>query len=515
MMRALFFSISLSLLSAFPAFAQAKKKATPKVSNAYSRQLDAALAQVRSGQHAQAANNLYSLSRRPELAAERAQIKYALGVSLMELNLPQVAAFQFVDVIRSRNPKFAKPAIDKLSVVANELGDDTILDYAISRVNLSDIPPANRDMVYFRIGEIRSKNLDFKGAIESYSRVQKTSPYYYQSLYGRGLALLASNQVDAAISTFDSMKAQLKKAPVTDSNRVIAQLSLARALYQKQDWDGAIKAYSEVPRDTLFWHDALFEQSWAMLRGARFRSALSNFHSLHSAYYDETYNPESLLLRSIVYLYICKYDEMEKVLTLFEKTYGPVSRQLGDFLKASSDPDKYFSEIEKAQAKMSTPARKGATSLPLMISNRVSQEPDVRRGLSYLKRLAEEEARIRNSASFKASPLGQMGLKIIANRVKNTRTALGEKVKTHLTSMRVELRDLYEQAGFIRYEMITGQKEAIKKKISGKDLEGSQIDDQVDREFYVKNGFQYYPFKGEYWLDEIGNFHYLGKSNCE
>ncbi|MNL23710.1 hypothetical protein D3C87_1451120 [compost metagenome] len=88
-------------------------------------------------------------------------------------------------------------------------------------------------------------------------------------------------------------------------------------------------------------------------------------------------------------------------------------------------------------------------------------------------------------------------------------------VKAHLLNMRVELRDLYEQAGFIRYEMINGRKETLKKRIAGKDISEEQIDAEVDRKFYISNGYEYYPFQGEYWLDEIGNYHYLGKQSCE
>jgi hypothetical protein len=74
---------------------------------------------------------------------------------------------------------------------------------------------------------------------------------------------------------------------------------------------------------------------------------------------------------------------------------------------------------------------------------------------------------------------------------------------------------LYEQAGFIRYEMINGQKEQIKKRIAGKNINDQAIDEEVKREFYAQNGYEYWPFDGEYWLDEVGNYHYLGKQSCE
>lgn len=482
--------------------------------SALRNQLSNALRMAQSGQYESAANNLFSLARRSELASDRPQIKYILGTMLIELKLYQTAAFQFVDVIRSKHPKYSKLAIEKLSIVADSLGDDTILNYAISRVDLNDFPSNLKDMIHFRLGEIKLRNRDFSGAADLFGRVSFGSSYYYQALYNKGLAELEANQPSLAIGTFNKMLDARRKAPVTDTNRVAAQMGLARALYQKQDWEASIEAYSQVPRDTLMWHDSVFESSWAMLRAARFRSALSNFQTLHSAYYEDFYMPESLLLRAIVYLYICKYDEMEKVLSLFEKTYGPVRTKIGDFLKTTNDASAFYGEIEKAHF-MKTTDKSANLRLPYIVLRNVLDQGDVKRSMHYIEKLSQERSRVESNSAFRASPLGQYALKILANRSRNAKYAVGDMVKAHLQNMRVELRDLYEQAGFIRYEMITGRKDSIKKKISGKDIGTEQIDEKVDRQFYIQNGYEYYPFQGEYWLDEVGNYHYLGKQSCE
>ncbi len=475
-------------------------------------QLSNALRMAQGGQYESAANALFSLSRRPELAADRPQIKYILGTMLIELKLYQTAAFQFVDVIRLKHPKYSKLAIEKLSIVADSLGDDTILNYAISRVDLNDFPSNLRDMINYRLGEIKLRSRENSQAAELFGRVGFGSSYYYQALFNKGLAEMEANQPALAVGTYTKMLDARRKAPVTDTNKVAAQLALARALYQKQDWEASIEAYSQVPRDTVLWHDAVFEQSWAMLRAARFRSALSNFQTLHSAYYEDFYMPESLLLRAIVYLYICKYDEMEKVLSLFEKTYGPVRTKIGDFMKSTNDGAAFYNEVEKAHV-IKTTERSANLRLPYIVLRNVLDQGDVKRSMHYLEKLNAEKARVESNSAFRASALGQYALKILANRSRNTKLAVGDMAKAHLQNMRVELRDLYEQAGFIRYEMITGRKESIKKKIAGKDLE--QIDDSIDRQFYIQNGYEYYPFKGEYWLDEVGNYHYLGKQSCE
>jgi tetratricopeptide (TPR) repeat protein len=511
-------TLSIPLLTAATASAaparKARPAAAPRAASPLKQQVNQALALARSGQYEQASNALFQLARRAELQAERPQLKYVLGLMLMEMKLNQVAAFQFVDVIRMGNNKYVKLAIQKLSVVADNLGDDTLLNYAVSKVDLNDFPSQNKDMLYFRIGEIKMKARDFKNAFELFSKVSSNSRYYNQALFQKGLAQLEMNEVDTALQTFQTLLGNRDNAPVTDTNRVSAQIAIARALYQKQDWDGAIEAYAQVPRDHFLWHDALFESSWAMMRAARFRSVLSNFHSLHSAYYEDFYIPESLLLRAIVYLYICKYDEMEKVLSLFESTYGPIRARIGDFIRANNDGMEYFVEIEKGQ-KVKRGEKTATLRLPYNVVKNISEQGNVKRSLYYVKRLADEKGRIDANPGYRATPVGQYALKVINNRQRNAKLSVGDMVKAHLLNMRVELRDLYEQAGFIRYEMINGKKESLKTKLAGKDLPVEQIDEKIDRTFYVQNGYEYYPFQGEYWLDEIGNYHYLGKQSCE
>ena len=481
--------------------------------NSLRQQLSNALSLAQSGQYQPAAQALFNLVKRKEVESERPQIKYILGKMLVAMNYSQVAAYQFVDVIRSDNNKYLKKSIEELSIVADSLGDDTLLNYAVSKVDVNDFPDKNKDMIYFRIGEIKLKNKKFEDAVQAFNRVNVGSSYNNQALYLKALAYLEMNKADQAISVFNQLLEHRKNSGVTDTNRVSALMGVARALYQKQDWDSSIEAYSNVPRDHFSWHDALFEQSWAMLRGARFRSALSNFQSLHSAYYEDFYIPESLLLRAIVYLYICKYDEMEKVLSLYNTIYEPVRLKISSFLNSNTEPGSYYMELEKGLG-VKRKDDNVIYKLPYMVLKNLRDEGDIKRSLNYLKKVQEEKTRIESSGSFRVSGLGQYSVRVLNTRIKNTKILIGEMVKVHLQNMNDELKDLSEQASFINYERLSSKKDSAKKKIAGKDLP-QMIDSNIDREFYVQNGFEFYPFKGEFWLDEIGNYHYLGTQSCE
>jgi hypothetical protein len=497
--------LTLGLLLSPSVFAQGKTLKS---------QVAGAIALLKAGKSLSAAQQFLALSKTASLPADRARIKYLFGVALMELNLNQTAAFQFVEVIRSSDPIWTKPSIEKLLIVTDRLGDETLLNFAIQRADIAQIPAQNREMLYFRLAEIKHKSGLNKEAIDFYSKVTSNSRYYYSAMYNMGLAYAESNQPDLAIQSFKKLLNSRLTAKVTDTNKVAAQMGIARVLYQKQDWAHAIEAYSKIPRDHVMWHDALFEKTWAMLRAARFRSTLSNFQTLHSSYYEDTYLPETLLLRAIVYLYICQYDEMEKVLTLYDKQYNPALKKVTDFL-ANNNPEIYFQEINKTFLMKKNSRAKKELALPFNILKHVAEEGDVRRTYSYLKKLNEEKKLIEENTQIRTSSVGSYAGRIVSNRINSARANVGELVKVHLTEVKNEITDLNEQAGFIRYEMINGKKETIKKKIAGKNVSNLTADDEKDRSFYIQNGYEYYPFQGEYWLDEVGNYHYLGKQSCE
>ncbi len=478
-------------------------------------QISSALGLMKSGQHAQAANAFLSLSRKADAVAERPQIKYLLGLSLMELNLNQTASFQFVDVIKSSDPRWTRQAIEKLLIATDRLGDETLLNYAIQRIDVASVPQQNKDMLYFRLGEVKAKAGQQTEAADLFSKVGSNSRYYFSAIYNKGLAQAEANQTDLALQTFEKLVDTRNTNKVNDTNKVAAEMAIARTLYQKKEWDKSIEAYAKIPRDHPLWHDAMFEKSWAMLRSARFRSSLSNFQSLHSSFYEDAYIPESLLLRAIVYLYICKYDEMEKVVGLFEAQYGPIATSIDNFLNSKKRPDSYFAEIQKINILRNDPESRKQLNLPYNVLKYISEEGNVRRSYSYIKKLAEEKKSVDENPIIKNSSVGLYATRIINNRIKATKDSIGDMARAQLISMKSEIRDLKEQASFIRYEMINGRKEFLKKKLAGKNINEEQVDDDQDRSFYVQNGYEYYPFQGEYWLDEVGNYHYLGKQSCE
>lgn len=475
-----------------------------------------------SGQYQEASKLLFQMSRSPQFERESAQIKYILGLMLFEMKLNQSAAFVFYDVIRQQGhentkSRYLRQALGKLALAADSLDSDVLLRYAVKQVNEEEFPVASRDMLHFRTGEIKMSEKAFAEAAREFSRVQSNSIFYARALYKQGLAYAEAGDTDRAIGAFDVLASM--SVSTTDKNRLSAVLGKARALYQRQNFAAAIEAYREIPRDTEQWHEALFESTWAMLRDGRFRSALSNFHSLHSPYYEDFYQPESLLLRAIVYLYICRYDEMDKVIELFERVYKPVYSNIRNMLRSVSEPVTYYREVAKVSENFDS-IRSGkfrrTMQIPFVVARHILKEGDVRRTFNYLGKLEEEKRRIESMPeSWKGSGIGRYAKRVVEKRIEATQAFAGKQIRRHMFIMQTELRDLMEQSGFLRFEMISGKKESLRKEIAGKGLARQNVDEDTNRNFFIQNGFEYWPFTGEYWLDEIGNYHYVGVKACE
>ncbi|MGZ3690215.1 MAG: tetratricopeptide repeat protein [Pseudobdellovibrio sp.] len=495
---------------AFSFFAKAETEDT-----SLKAKIDSVSRLIHAGDHLQASQQLLAILNDLNVPTAKPRLKYLLGLSLMELNLNQTAAFQFVDVVRSGDANWTQPAIEKLLIVTDKLGDETLLNFAIQRVEISQFPLKNRELLYFRLADIKHKSGFTEEAIQYYKKVTPQSRFYYNALYNMGLAQDELGRTDEALASFKKLLASRASAKANDTNKVSALMGIARTYYQQKEWSKSIEMYAKIPRDHPLWHTALFEKTWAMLRSGRFRSTLSNFQTLHSTYYEDAYLPETLVLRAIVYLYICQYDEMEKVLSLFDNQYGPALKKVTAFNDKATPAEFYQQFYEAMQLKTGHEAKR-QLEVPYNILKYVAAEGDVRRAYYYLKKINEEKKSIDENNQLKRSSIGEYANRILTNRIASTKLSIGGLVKKHLADIKTELSDLTEQAGFVRYEMINGRKELLKRRMEGKIAKvAAAKSEENDREFYIKNGYEYYPFQGEYWLDEVGNYHYLGKQSCE
>ena len=482
-----------------------------------SRQLNSALISAKQGDFAEASRKLFNLRSHPSFRNRRGKIYYLLGLMLFKMDLYQVSAFQFSEVISRQDKKYLQPSIEKLIRLTSEiLNSDAVLNYSLGKIDLRKFPKRYRDLLQLRIGEVQMNNKQFTEAVRTFRRVEEGSLAYPKAKYLEGLAYVENDQPKRAFRSFAKLADSRSEQPINDSVRATATMGMARIAYQLQDWDRAIELYRRIPRDTQQWFDSLFEITWAQLRSAQLRFTLGNFHSLHSPYYETNYQPESLILRAILYLYICQYDEMERTLNFFEKVYFPVRQKLRKYMNTNPSPRNLYRDFDVVYQNNASYQNQGNLKVPYMVAKSVLREGDVKNGMSYITQVNTELRKVQSMPEhWQSSKLGRYAERLLTKRIKNAQLTVGQNIATHMRRIRKELAQMISQHGLARYEMLNAKKDTLKTKIALKKSDGKTIQAERSRSFYVQGGYEYWPFQGEYWLDEIGNYYYLGVNSCE
>ena len=506
-----------------------------------SPELDRAKSLNNSGNPQGASKALYRIVNNARYRKEQSEIYYELAKSFSAMNLRQPAVFNLIRAIKT-NPRGRNLSkyLEVLSKLSFEIGDDVGLNYALSKINIKSFPRNQKPILYFRFGQAYLRVGKFKKASGFFKKIPKGHHLYSKAKYFLGLSFSEMGKLKKSYSAFTQSANSRADDGVVDNQRVAALMGRARVLYHMKKWEASLNAYRVIPRDSKYFHDMLFESSWAMLRGGKFRSALSNFQSLHSEYYDNYYFPEATLLRAIIYLYICKAGEVDKVVKVYEKTYGKMNKELKRYLRENSSTKKdiidYLTlreELEtgttKARATKARATKAGVTkagttkagvknhnyTIPYVLLRELNRSSKVQARAGYYYNLKKDLQRIDAMEEWSNTSVASFAKKIIEKRKKGSLKRLGRTIRAELLYYRKELDGFDNQKELIKFELVSTEKEEARKKLEGRDDFNAEVNVKSSRFNFRKNGYEYWPFQGEYWLDEIGNYHYLGVSRCE
>ncbi len=491
---------------------------TPLISKA-SVELDRGRALNDNKQYKDAAGLLYRISKNSKYQKERGKISYELGKSYKALGYNQPAVFQFINAVKSGDSYVLSDSLRNIANISFKLGDEFSLNYALSKIKVNKFPKKDRPLLYFRFGQAYLDAGNPVKAAKSFGKIDSSNPLYSKARYFAGLAYSEAGKLEKSFRAFtQSANARADKG-ISDQERVAALMGRARVLYHMKRWEESLEAYRSIPRDTKYFHDMLFESSWAMLRSGKFRSALSNFQSLHSKYYDEYFFPEATLLRAIVYLYICKTDEVQKVTKTYDQTYGKIYRRLRRYLKSGASINSGYKELEQVLISVDNGNASQAINnnyrIPYLLLRHISRSSEVQKVYGYLKNIDLEKRRLAQDPNWRRTSEGGYAYKTLNQRATKSKERLAKILRSKLILLSKELQGFEDQKELIEFELISSEKELARKTLEGRADDKEKADGGVNRVFYIQNGYEYWPFKGEYWLDEIGNYHYLGASRCE
>ncbi len=490
-------------------------KASPKKKS--NKEWESARKLFQAKNYKQAAVSFYQISKRSSDPLQKRRAKYFLGVSLYKMNMKQVAAFPFVDLVRSGEGLEKKKSFDYIVMIADELGEPSLLNYSLNHIKQDELSEIAKSIFLGRLGEMSLNRGQIPEAKNYFEKALELKKNENSLIYRLGLTELLAKNPEKGAARFAQLVDKLQNRPLPDLQRGLAIMGQARSFYQAKRWAEATELYRQIPKDHPLYRQSLMELSWSLFRGGQFRSALSPLRTLHTPFYENFYDPESLLLHGTILLFVCHYDEIESIIKSFDDNYYPAFTKIQEWIETNRSEEDFYLEVVKTKKTLAEMKVKGdgkiENSLPFFVMRTILEEPDIKTLADYLDKISKERKSLEKI--YSKTSLWPYGRQILDGRKKSVQKVLGKIVKDRLDSKLQEFHEFVTQFEFLKYEAINGQRTTLKEKIATDDSSGGQIDKELDRDYFVDNGFRFWPFEGEYWRDEIGNYQNVGVNRCE
>lgn len=290
------------------------------------RELGTAEQLLRDGAFANAAVALHLIVKSPRYAAftdfvEYQNAEYDLGVALARAG-SYGAALDALEAVLQRGPSapYWGPAHRRAVDVAIETRDHAGVLARIEAIKLADpIPPSaagERSYLRGRAAYDIGRLADAEGELVL---ISKQSRLYSSAVYLRGVIRARQNKYR------DSAEAMCEIAATEDNDKFtfvvderyftvkdLARLGLGRLAHEQSEYDDAYYHYFQVPDDSMYLPDALFEASWSMYQKRELATARDLVAEFLATFPSSPLWPEASLLAGYVELADCKFDASQK-----------------------------------------------------------------------------------------------------------------------------------------------------------------------------------------------------------
>jgi tetratricopeptide (TPR) repeat protein len=410
-----------------------------------------------------------------------------------------------------------------LASLSREVADSAGVLDKIGKYNRAELDqPALetvRDELYFLLGKYNYNKGKFKEAVSLFGAVSPKSEFYVQAKLFEGATHVREYEARPAVESF---KEVLRVSAESSDSKVkpfedLANLSLARTFYSTGQYDLAVKYFDRVSMESYDWPNSLFEASWAnfMLKQAGYSKALGHIHTLQAPYFDNFVKPESvaeaLTVKATIYFYNCLYDRADDVINEFNDSVPQLAQELKRLVESHQANDAFFEFAQKI--------RNDESGLPSNVeraAKAVLSDRSLARRFEYVQELDREMAQHEKAdPAWKSTQVANAVLTDITLQRSLTVNETGELSKQRVTRLVGELANLIRRVLKIQYEILQGQKGVLEREVveeqqaqqSGKATEIGNV--RVDDEH------QYWPFRGEYWRDELGYYRFRLLNRCE
>jgi hypothetical protein len=504
---------------------------------AFAQNVDKAIDDFKAGRFQDSASGFYAVLQFDDEPGNLVEAQYGLAKSFEELELPLAAQSYYAAIVQegSVHPYFDK-AVEGLLDVSDKLDDDfkipALIDamYEVNAEALRRFRPELLQRIHFTIGRNSFKRQKIADARDFLNTVKEGNSAYPRAQYLLGLIALGMGRPDAppaefaeTVRHFMAARDAIGTNATADKARELydlATLGLGRTYYERAyrlDEEHpdrnrllimAEREYRSVPRFSSAWSDALFERAWTHTVANQYGKALGALHSLNAPYFKEEFYPEANILTAIIYYYNCQWDRVNRTLDDTKAKFTPMVAQLDTMLARNYDAEEWYALLNRSlKAGLE---HKDAELIPWHVARRIATDPDFERFERYLKEIEREVAFFEGNRAFNKSEMGRQ----LSDEFLETRDSfvqlLGRLVRSKLERQKSEIGDINTRASIVSLETKTAETEWLE---IGREI-GGMPRTRLPRPYIPDDTFQFWWFRNEYWIDELGFYEFSIKTEC-
>jgi hypothetical protein len=492
--------IVIAVLLAVPAFAQD--------TGLYNRALQA----YNAGDYDTSAQLFFEVNNTATDPEVRAKSEYYLASSFHKHKLPFTAFVYYALIAKSgkAHPFYLK-AVEGLVNVQEEMDEQYLIPNLLEKNYNSDwatLPAEVLSRINYVIAGIDQRRSKFDEAKEFLQAVPKDSAIYVKAQYLLGV-VLADPRYPGGTQAQDAENAFMEVLATNTANQKdlvethqLAYLGLGRVYYGTGEFQKSTENYEKIPRFSKYWHDALFENSFARFQNEDVGGALGSLQALHAPQFTGAFEPESWILKATAYYYSCLYNESKSALSEFDKVYGPMADQLRPVVETEEkDTTVYFKLVDESSDK-----------LPKPVLNWVRSNERMLGVFKVLKEIDAEKKVLEDNQSWRAAKLTQEVEPIVDSNRAILEQIAGQFAKNRLKEALANIKTFSDQAEIIRFETSKKEKELAEQGINQRASLGQL---SLYRPKMPAENWNYWKFDGEFWRDEIGYYQYTLKKMPE
>lgn len=509
-MRRLFtLLLPLALLAAAPATAKkpapepaAEEEAPPELTAEERAELFAPYAEaLKAGQKTQAADALLPIIDDETKAVAHGEAWLKLGDLLVGFDMEYSALLAYGRAIEA-DPIIGAAKVKDAIDLADKLGDTRAIGPILARNVALAVDDDTKSRIAYLAARHNVQEGNFGVAMGMLFLVKDKSSIKMEAEALRGVVLAQQGRYNDALAPLLTAQALGRAAERGERFDNVQTLNVGRAYFGAGNYQRAVEHYAKVERGSDFWPEAWFEKAWAHFRADDMNGTLSSLMVHESPFYDEYYWPESALLRTYAYFFMCKFKDATTEIEAFEAKYRPVHQALSGTLASYTPQDGWADGVALSQG--------GETQLPAGVIRMYGKDERFLGAISAVAKADEELGRLGNvSANLFAS----RAQKDLRRRREAIVSQEGQRVVDTATKARNELKNMLGNIQITKLDMMQYETSQLERaSITGTLAQGDRIGQL--RKLRTRPGTQVWPWQGEYWADETGYYQVVARPDC-